>query len=48
LADPDNPPLSEEQLRRMALAREVRLVREKIGLSQKITIAHEKTKSHTG
>jgi putative transcriptional regulator len=34
LADPDNPPLSEEQLKRMALAREVRLVREKTGLSQ--------------
>lgn len=34
LADADNPPLSEQQLRRMALAREVRLVREKTGLSQ--------------
>lgn len=34
LADPDNPPLSEEQLKRMALAREVRLIREKTGLSQ--------------
>jgi putative transcriptional regulator len=34
LADVDNPPLSEQQLRRMALAREVRLVREKTGLSQ--------------
>jgi putative transcriptional regulator len=34
LADPDNPPLSDRQLRRMALAREVRLVREKTGLSQ--------------
>jgi putative transcriptional regulator len=33
-ADADNPPLSEQQLRRMALAREVRLVREKTGLSQ--------------
>jgi putative transcriptional regulator len=33
-ADVDNPPLSEQQLRRMALAREVRLVREKTGLSQ--------------
>jgi putative transcriptional regulator len=33
-ADPDNPPLGEEQLRRMALAREVRLTREKTGLSQ--------------
>lgn len=34
VADADNPPLSERQLRRMALAREVRLVREKTGLSQ--------------
>ena len=34
LADVDNPPLSEQQLRRMVLAREVRLVREKTGLSQ--------------
>ncbi|MFC4311759.1 helix-turn-helix domain-containing protein [Steroidobacter flavus] len=34
LADPDNPPLTEGQLSRMALAREVRLVREKTGLSQ--------------
>ena len=34
LADPDNPPLSEQQLSRMALAREVRLIREKTGLSQ--------------
>jgi putative transcriptional regulator len=34
LADVDNPPLSEQQLRRMALAREVRHVREKTGLSQ--------------
>jgi putative transcriptional regulator len=34
LADIDNPPVSEQQLRRMALAREVRLVREKTGLSQ--------------
>lgn len=34
LADTDNPPLSPQQLRRMALAREVRLVREKTGLSQ--------------
>lgn len=33
-ADPDNPPLTGEQLNRMALAREVRLVREKTGLSQ--------------
>jgi putative transcriptional regulator len=34
LADPENPPLTEQQLDRMALAREVRLVREKTGLSQ--------------
>lgn len=34
LADPDNPPLSEEHLKRMVLAREVRAVREKTGLSQ--------------
>lgn len=33
-ADRDNPPLSDRQLRRMALAREVRLVREKTGLTQ--------------
>jgi putative transcriptional regulator len=33
-SDPDNPPLTEQQLKRMALAREVRLVREKTGLSQ--------------
>jgi putative transcriptional regulator len=33
-SDADNPPLSEQQLRRMALAREVRLIREKTGLSQ--------------
>jgi putative transcriptional regulator len=33
-SDMDNPPLAEEQLIRMALAREVRLVREKTGLSQ--------------
>jgi putative transcriptional regulator len=32
--DPDNPPLEDEQLRRMALARAVRLAREKTGLSQ--------------
>jgi DNA-binding transcriptional regulator YiaG len=32
--DPDNPPLNEEQLKRMVLAREVRLIREKTGLSQ--------------
>jgi putative transcriptional regulator len=34
LSDPDNPPQTEEQLRRMTLAREVRLTREKLGLSQ--------------
>jgi putative transcriptional regulator len=34
LADDENPPLTEQQLNRMALAREVRLVREKTGLSQ--------------
>jgi putative transcriptional regulator len=34
LSDPDNPPLTEDQLRRMALSREVRLTREKVGLSQ--------------
>jgi putative transcriptional regulator len=34
LSDPDNPPLTEEQLKRMVLAREVRLTREKTGLSQ--------------
>jgi putative transcriptional regulator len=34
LSDPDNPPLNEKQLGRMASAREVRLVREKTGLSQ--------------
>jgi putative transcriptional regulator len=34
LADPDNPPLTKQQLGRMVLAREVRLVREKTGLSQ--------------
>jgi putative transcriptional regulator len=33
-SDSDNPPLTDGQLRRMALAREVRLVREKTGLSQ--------------
>lgn len=33
-SDRDNPPLAEEQLNRMVLAREVRLVREKTGLSQ--------------
>lgn len=33
-ADPDNPPITEQQLNRMALAREVRLIREKTGLSQ--------------
>lgn len=34
VADSDNPPLTEQQLDRMVLAREVRLVREKTGLSQ--------------
>jgi putative transcriptional regulator len=34
LSDTDNPPQTTEQLRRMALAREVRLTREKLGLSQ--------------
>jgi putative transcriptional regulator len=34
LSDPDNPPQTAEQLQRMALAREVRLTREKLGLSQ--------------
>jgi putative transcriptional regulator len=34
LSDPDNPPLTKEQLKGMALAREVRLAREKTGLSQ--------------
>jgi putative transcriptional regulator len=34
LSDPDNPPLSQEQLKRMVLAREVRLTRERTGLSQ--------------
>src|SRR5258708_3528980 len=34
LVDPDNPPLSEVRLNRMGLAREVRLIREKTGLSQ--------------
>lgn len=34
LSDPDNPPQTQEQLRRMVLAREVRLTREKLGLSQ--------------
>jgi putative transcriptional regulator len=32
--DPENPPLTRQQLERMALARKVRLVREKTGLSQ--------------
>lgn len=32
-ADPDNPPITEQQLNRMALAREVRLIREKTGSS---------------
>jgi len=34
LADPDNAPLSGSRLNRMTLAREVRLIREKTGLSQ--------------
>jgi putative transcriptional regulator len=34
MSDPDNPPLTKEQLKRMVLAREVRLTREKTGLSQ--------------
>ena len=34
LSDPDNPPQTKEQLRRMVLAREVRRTREKLGLSQ--------------
>lgn len=34
LSDPDNPPLTPKQLDRMVLAREVRLVREKTGMSQ--------------
>jgi len=34
ISDPENPPLTKEQLRRMALAREVRVTREKLGLSQ--------------
>lgn len=33
-SDPDNPPVRGHQLNRMSLAREVRLVREKTGLSQ--------------
>jgi putative transcriptional regulator len=34
LSDPDNPPQTPDQLRRMVLAREVRVTREKLGLSQ--------------
>jgi putative transcriptional regulator len=34
LSDPQNPPLTKRQLDRMALARDVRLLREKIGLRQ--------------
>lgn len=34
LSDADNPPLTQEQLKRMVLAREVRRTREKTGLSQ--------------
>lgn len=33
-SDADNPPVDEARLGRMALAREVRLIREKTGLSQ--------------
>jgi putative transcriptional regulator len=33
-SDPDNPPLSDEQLDRMVFGRDVRLAREKTGLSQ--------------
>ena len=33
-ADPDNPPLDAERLRRMQIAREIRRVREGTGLSQ--------------
>ncbi len=34
LSDPDNPPVDAARLHRMALGREVRLIREKAGLSQ--------------
>lgn len=34
LTDPENPPLTKQQLDGMALAREVRLVRQRTGLSQ--------------
>ena len=34
LADPDNPPIEEARLHRMALGREVRLIRQATGLSQ--------------
>lgn len=33
-SDPDNPPVDPDRLRRMALGREVRRVRQKTGLSQ--------------
>ena len=33
-ADEANPPVSPDRLRRMAVAREVRLIRERLGLSQ--------------
>ncbi len=36
LEDPDNPPLTEEELARMRSARFVRQVREKLGLSQTV------------
>ena len=34
LDDPDNPPLSEERLRRMVLGRKIRRLRERLGMSQ--------------
>ena len=34
VSDPDNPPVSEERLSRMVIAREVRRIREKAQLSQ--------------
>lgn len=33
-ADEDNPPVPPDRLRKMAIAREVRLIRERLGLSQ--------------
>jgi putative transcriptional regulator len=44
LADPDNPPVSEERLQRMVLAREVRLTRERSGLSQVQFAVHYRIK----